>query len=409
MSATVIGPLTWDGERDQEGHRTYNVTWLVRAERDDGPERVGAASGLPLPGSFWLIGNDVDLWAWCRPNLSIKPHAPKEGEDYIWWKVGQVFSTKPIPPNLQRCMDVPIEDPLQEPMKISGTFTKYMEEATHDRYGNQLKYSSHEPIRGAKVEFDMNRPTVKIEQNVPVLNLALCSSMVDSVNFTTLWGLPPRCIKLSNFSWERLFHGLCYVYYKRVFEFDIRYDGFDRRIYDQGTKVLQGHWEDFGGTATCVPGETTWVLEQICGQDPDPLNPQHFERALDRKGNPIKVLLDGSGRPCTAIGIAVTDILQIGTALQITTAVNHNLQAGDTFNLVGVRPNWFNNGSNGAYTVSTAGTNSLITTGNPWLPAIGITYEGGGVMSVTGLDHAIIPIERYWDADFLLLGIPLTF
>src|SRR5690606_22693106 len=99
-----------------------------------------------------------------------------------------------------------------------------------DRYGNPIKSSSHEQFRGSNVEFDANRPTVWVDQNVSSLGLATFASMIDCVNDRPLWGLPKRRIKLSNVTWERKMYGTCRFYYTRKLEFDIRYDGFDRRL-----------------------------------------------------------------------------------------------------------------------------------------------------------------------------------
>ncbi len=277
------GPRSMALGIDKDGHREYKITFRVEVTvpTADGPAVAANCPGLPVVGSYWIIRNDVDVWAWCRPDTEVR--AEKDGEPSRFWDVTKTFSTKP----LQRCSERNFEDPLLEPMKISGSFTKYQEEATHDRFGAQLVNSSHEQIRGPQVEFDKNRPQVKIEQNVPLLQLDTCAALVDCVNINTMWGLPPRTVKLSNFSWERKFHGLCNVYYTRSFEFDVNYSTWDRTIMDEGSKVIKGHWD----------ADANWVLDKILGVDPNPFNPSHFIKATDFSGNPMKVLLNGAGFP----------------------------------------------------------------------------------------------------------------
>jgi len=280
---------TWNGERNDEGHRTFYMEHLVEVTdpKNDGPLTVMNCPGLPAIGAVFNFGNDTDLWAFCWPTRKVTPFEQKSGEIVQYWLATSMFSTKPIPS--KRCQDTSIEDPLLEPMKISGSFVKTTEEAVYDRYGNLLKNSAHERFKGPLVEFDVSRPTVRIEQNVASLDLGTVASMVDCVNDAPLWGLPARCIKLSAPEFTRELYGVCNFYYKRIFNFDIRYDTFDRFIPDIGTKVLNGHW------STDRSGR--WVLDNINGAAPNPNNPQHFNRYKDRNGETSIVVLNGAGLP----------------------------------------------------------------------------------------------------------------
>ena len=165
--------------------------------------------------------------------------------------------------------------------------------------------SAHEQIRGPQAEFDVSRPTIKIEQNRPLLELELWAPMLNTVNNATLWGAPRGCVKLSNVSWEKLYHGQCGIYYKRTFEFDVWMrinpaspdpqnpeiiSGFDRTVLDEGTKMLNGHWTTSGLYSVSNIAPST---------PPDPHDPSHFVRAIDRKGNPIKMILNGHGLPAS--------------------------------------------------------------------------------------------------------------
>lgn len=264
MSGLALGRVDWNGTRDADGHRKYWIKWLVKTTSVlDGPANVFNAAGLAAPGSTWGYGGDIDLWAFCSPELKVEPTVKNEKSDL--WYVEQTFTTQPF----KRCMDTTIEDPLDEPPKISGGFVKYTEEATQDRNGQALKYSNHERIRGPLVEFDKNRPSVHIEMNVLSLPLILFSEYYDAVNDSTLWGLGPRKIKLSNAQWERKLYGTCSYYYTVKYDFDISFKTFDRKIIDEGYKILRP------------------------GGDPD--DPADFIVAKDKRGNNIKVPLNGAG------------------------------------------------------------------------------------------------------------------
>ncbi len=289
--AEVVGTLTWEGSRDSDGYREYKLTSLVRGDLGCGPAEALQASGLPEPGDYWIFDTDQDIWASCKENAEVKIHSEKEGDPNKYWRVTQTFSSKG---DEKRCKDEQIDDPLLKPQEVSGSFAKYQEEAVIDRFGVPILNSCFEQFHGPQIEFDKNRPTIKISQNVPLLELALLAQMQDTVNDSTLWGLPARTIKLSSISWEKKFYGKCYIYYTRNFEFDVRYEGWDKELLDEGTKVLNGHWDKTTGG---------WVLNKIGGifgsggVTPNPLNPQHFIKFVDRDGNPASVILNGHGLP----------------------------------------------------------------------------------------------------------------
>jgi len=301
MTATLLdGQSEWSMDRNDEGQRTYTITHKVVTDTSlDGPQVVLNTPGLPLPGSIWAYDNDIDAWAFCTGFMKIQK-APGNLKDNPVrnWRVTQKFST--IVP--QRCNSTNIDNPLLEPMGVSGSFVKYTREATQDKDGNPIENSAHEMIRGPIVEFDANRPTVKITQNVATLGLDVFSGMVDTVNDAPLWGLSARKIKLSNVSWERLYHGNCFAYYSRAFDFDVDFNTFDRVALDEGTKALgrldttTGTWDSTSDFATGVPLDAT--------------NPLHFTRYKDKHGENARVILDGSGVPITTMASAGTITIQ---------------------------------------------------------------------------------------------------
>lgn len=288
--AYVTGPAEWSMTRDENGFRTYKAKYLVRSNYSDGPAIVSQTPGLPIPGSAWSIGSDFDPYVWCRFDASYSPLVKNEkGRD---WLCEFTFSNKPYGKGVQRCNDTPTSDPIFEPQKVSGSFVKYTEEATFDVNGNPLQTSAYEPLRGPQVEFDKNRPQVTIEQNVLDLQLALCASMVDTVNDASLWGFPTRCIKLSEFSWDRHFQGSCYVYYTRKFTFDIRYETFDRYVLDEGTMVKRGKWDKDPKSLTYK----NYVLAPGLGES-GAIFQGDIIRYKDWNGENASVILDGHGRP----------------------------------------------------------------------------------------------------------------
>jgi hypothetical protein len=314
------GRINWQGERDTDGYRTYKVKFLVATTSfQDGPASALQCPGLPQVGEPWVIGNDVDVWAWFKETATITPRPAKPQDPNRFFEVELLATTKP---DEKRCKKEQIEDPLLKPQELSGESNKYQEEIVVDRFGRFVSSSSHELFHGPKAEFDRHRHSVKIEQNVPLLQLQLVDQMIDCVNAYPLWGLPPRCIKLSTFHWKRAFYGSCSIYFIRTFGFDIDVNTFDRWLLDEGTKALNGHWDRATGS---------WTLDNINGQPPDSNNPSHFNVVPDRNGNPMKnVVLNGAGLPAGAkiIAPSVPDLVYASLTNANT---NHN-PATDTTN-----------------------------------------------------------------------------
>lgn len=298
MTFAIAGRVGWEGDRDEDGYRTYKLVHLLVSDvPTDGPAEALRTPGLPLPGALWQVGTDVDVWVYCRPNALMQPFYDAK-EPGVWWTIEQTFSNKP-PPKGQRCQDQEIEDPLLEPPKISGGFQRDKEEATRDRYGLPINNSSHEQIRGPQNEWDASRPKIRVQMNLPFSEeyLALLSALQDCVNESPMWGYGPRMVKLSGSDWTEQLFGLCYFYLQVTFDFEINWKTWDRYILDEGTKCLRGDWDRDPDS----PDFTKYVVAKRPppddDQDLDASDPKNFIRHLDWNGQATRVILDGNGRP----------------------------------------------------------------------------------------------------------------
>lgn len=270
--ASLIGRLNWSGGMDDEGHRTYDIEWLVKVADAwlDGPVKAMQCPALPDIFSTWDWGNDIDDYAYCTPSLRCRPIVQNEATDM--YVIGQTFTTKPFTKNQGNP-----DNPLLNPPEISGSFTKFTREATRDKNGKGIKSSSHERFKGSVTERDYSRHNVQIKMVSATLPLTTYVQYIDSVNSVSMWGLSARMVKLSNVAWTKHFYGSAWasVYYDITYEFDIDFQTFRRYIMDEGTKVLKS-----GGTLT---------------------NPKDFEPYLV-KGQPSPVILNGSGVAATSEG-----------------------------------------------------------------------------------------------------------
>lgn len=285
MPYLVHGHEDWGLRKDENGHREYFIKWLVEVDsHQDGPFIALNAPGLPMVGSAWAFGNDLDLYALCQPEWVVEPKLTKEAGHF--WTVEQPFSTRPR----RRCQDSQVDNPLNEPIRLGGSFTKLTKQATHDRFGKALINTAFEMIEGPEAEFDDNRPNVTVGVNVMFLPLFNIAQLVDTVNDSPMWGLPARTIKLSNVRWQRLVFGSCSYYYSVDYEFDISYNTFDKPITNYGTKVLKG-W------APGAPIEGRLDPDEEVGGTANYLNPKNFEILKDEAGENMKIFLDSKGRP----------------------------------------------------------------------------------------------------------------
>lgn len=271
--AITHGLIDFSAKQDRDGHRTYEVDWLVEVDDPyfDGPYVAANAAGLPPIGSVWVTGNDYDPYAFCTPEMKVARLNSDQGELSEFFVISQVFTTRPLNKDSQSP-----ENPLLVPPEVSGSFVQFTREASRDKDGNPLKSSSLERFIGAAVERDYGNHQVTIKVNSATLPLATWMPYMHSVNSAALWGLSARMVKLSNVSWRRAYYGASYtsVYYEVTFDFDINFETFDRYILDEGTRVLKD-----GGNP----------------EDPKDFKPFTIE------GQPSNVLLDGAGKAITSL------------------------------------------------------------------------------------------------------------
>lgn len=276
MAGTLLGLFSWGPvSRDDVGHRTYPVSHKVEvASYLEGPATALQTPGLPSVGSTWAFGDDLDVYAYCTPQATAKCVQEGDGERASIWLVEQTFTTKPM----SRCNSTTIDSPLSEPAQIRGGFSPFREEAIYDRFGDFLLMSSLERMTGPEVEIERGRPIVTISMNVATLPLATFSEMIDTgaVNDATMWGLPARCIRLAEVSWERYLYGVCTYFYRVNYTFEIKFDTWNRFIVDQGTRVKELDDEPISATNPLIPFF-------------NPLTHKPDIAFLDGDGNPVYV------------------------------------------------------------------------------------------------------------------------
>jgi hypothetical protein len=276
MASKLLGILDWSKNVESDFHRNYDIDFLVETDDvNDGPNSIGSTVGLPTIASPWIFGNDNDIYAFCHPDQTVrKIDGEEKGNPTRHYIVSHKFSTRPIgEEGGGGGGGGGIDDILNVPYSISGSYVKYLEEQRKDRWGFPVLTSSLEPIGGPLTQIPKGHPTVNIVFNVGVSPVAILDSLINKVNDTAMWGLGTRTVLFSSVSWERQVSGFLY-YYNLNLGFEIKPEGWDPSILDEGTRTLMN-----GGNAD---------------------NPLHFEPAKNSRGERVdKVMLDGSGLALT--------------------------------------------------------------------------------------------------------------
>jgi hypothetical protein len=107
-----------------------------------------------------------------------------------------------------------------EPPAISRASIKEQREEWFDMNGKLLIYSSFEPIRGGPATFDRQRDQVTIEQNLLDPQDKDMAGFLNFLNDSPLWDRPARCWKLTDRRWQRKSYGTCGFYYVRTLVFE---------------------------------------------------------------------------------------------------------------------------------------------------------------------------------------------
>jgi hypothetical protein len=240
----VVGPIAQRFNRDDEGHRYYEIDWHIQtfSQHDNIAFILNNwplfAVGSPFNlTALWPAVTGNDLWAFCTPQLNIAPHRDvKELGPYTNWVITQYWSTK----QSWRCQTFPVENPLLEPVDISGDFVHEARQASLDRFGKPLRHPNFEPITGPAVEYRYAYPTINITFNSVTLPLSTYVQLVNKLNDAPLWGLPARCVRFADAKWSRKVYGSCFYYFTTTYTFEFDIQGFDKPVPAEGTKVYGG-------------------------------------------------------------------------------------------------------------------------------------------------------------------------
>lgn len=287
MAVTLLGPHDWRFSGTREGHRTYEIWWLLEVTNTPptsitDPSDLVDTPGLPAVGSSWsdlswITGSDD--WAFCMPEFEVEPWQANDGEAPTHYRLKNTFDTLGI----RRCQDTDIKNPLNEPHELSGSWVTKRIVPFFDRDGKPYTNRAGEIIGGPQTEIDDNDWEINISFNSPTLNLAVVNSLRHRLNNAILWGLPAETVKFSKYGFVRRYYGICFPYYNLRMSFAIRAD-WTQNIQEIGS------------------------MEVIDNGDPD--DPDDWVRSKDVKGENVPIAaLDVDGKRIVDLGTQTPNII----------------------------------------------------------------------------------------------------
>jgi len=171
------------------------------------------------------------------------------------------------------CFEVTVEyrsesDPLQKPWEISWTFAGSNEPVDTDADGKPMLNSSDEPFDPPLTK-DVDDLVLRIVMNEPWFDPLLASEFKNALNEDWFYSFAPGCAQVKSIEATKN-RAAGMEYYTVTYEIHFRWDGWQKRVLDQGYRTI----------ASAVEGEAT-TYTTIKDEDGNPLS---YPVKLDGKG-----------------------------------------------------------------------------------------------------------------------------
>lgn len=220
----VAQPLSTSLAVDRDFHRTYTTIYVVFTERNQDPFNAASVSGIPTYGDSYSWNAFTDVWAFAKQfdiqrDQELKD--PLSGDIVVRWTITVRHDSKPTGGSNGF---TPRDNPLDEPVVITGSFDWYTSPRYRDIDGNVLANSAHIPYPRETVEVDDVFDTINVSYNYATIDLDLRSQMINAVNSVPMWGLGVRRIKLSTWDYQILWAGPAFQYVKYNLKFTVSYE-----------------------------------------------------------------------------------------------------------------------------------------------------------------------------------------
>jgi hypothetical protein len=244
------------------------------------------APGIPAYGAVYIWGNDFDLWAYADSakativEQNMMYDVGNGPEDCTQWNVAISWSTNANPRNASD----PRGNPINDPPIISGSFVGDSELAFRDKDDVPIANSAGERYEDLPTVTG-NTDTLNIGVKTATINLAQRADAVGKVNSVSIWGLGPRQVQLTQWTYNIEYAGTL-AYVSNQFSFLIN------RKQHPTTNVCKGP-SGAVGFYTVRPNEGYGYLETANDQNTRKEAKDKEDQPLSR---PIKLNCDGTRR-----------------------------------------------------------------------------------------------------------------
>ena len=215
-------PIKSKMQLDQEFHRTYTSTYQVIAGHEASPIRVAQAGGLPDFGQYYTWYESADFWAFCTGATldCMTDDIEVGGLRGKKWIITTTHTSRPSTGSTSS--NHPRNSPLDDLPTVSGSFVGKTTPVFRDKDGNVIQNSAGQ-VYMPPAEVDDAHDSLNLSYNFGYINLRQRAETRGKVNSTAMWGLDPRMIKLTQWSYQIQRSGPL-EFVKNNFEFLISYD-----------------------------------------------------------------------------------------------------------------------------------------------------------------------------------------
>lgn len=246
MTATVRGIKA--GGRDGSATSTakeYTVIYLVGTnDREDGPNTVMNAFGVPKVGDLYAAGNDFNNAA------VVTAVNPTEGDSPFEWEVNVTYSTDTGDSDSPQNLQVQIDNPLNEPPEITYGF-QTRRVLIPGRYNDPLGppgskaweqgiFLPNGELFDPQPEMEIDEPILTINRNFQTINGAALMALANCVNSDFFQGAEPRQLKLSIPQAQKRWHKAINHYWNVTYSMAFRWETWDVQLLNQGSYYFSG-------------------------------------------------------------------------------------------------------------------------------------------------------------------------
>lgn len=263
---------------DAEYHRKYTSEYQIYTARFEDPYTTKGMEALPQYGDTYDWYGFVDTWAFCRDITVTRKAEIKDqttNDIRTLWTVRVVHDSKPTGGSNDFQGR---NNPLNDPIVVSGGFGVFKREVTRDRFLDDIVNAVGDPYDSPKAEVDAAVDTLSMSYNTSTIDLGLRANLIGKVNATVMWGLERRRVKLTQWNYSVQRAGPDFEYIKHDFEFQVSFEEHPNRFIARGPRQLglEGPGDSvlpLKGYYTTLPnsGELHFKEDWSIGQDTSPM------------------------------------------------------------------------------------------------------------------------------------------